>query len=53
MRLWTIQPLAVYRDLQAQGVLAADSTRGDGSDFEEAYAWLRGQMARRSWCSGG
>jgi hypothetical protein len=47
MKLWTLQPLEVYRDLQTQRVLAADPARGDGEDFAAAYAWLCGQMARR------
>ena len=47
MRLWTIQPIEVWRELQKQPIHAADPSRGSLSDFQEAYAWMRGQMAKR------
>ena len=49
VRLWTIQPLAVWTNLIKTGTLLVDPTHedfADGSDKQmlEAYDWLREQM---------
>jgi hypothetical protein len=48
MRVWTIQPRAVWDELQGSGELAADPSRGHHSDlFAAAYAWMQNQMRMR------
>lgn len=46
MRLWTIQPAAVWDVLQRDGVFRADPALID-PDWRPAYAWLVDQMRRR------
>jgi len=48
MRLWTIQGIAIYEQLQKDGV--AYCTHPDWSDYEEimhAYHWMAAQMRKR------
>ena len=47
LTVWSIQPLGAYEDLLRAGTLAADPSRGSGPDFEEPYAWMRQQTAKR------
>src|SRR5580692_7544603 len=55
VRLWTLQPVAVWHALKEQGELlvnpahpefAANDTN-DGQDFRHAYDWMREQMSKR------
>lgn len=57
-RLWTIQPLDVWEKLQAEGELYVDSNHtelfdGGSRSFQEAYDWMREQMAKRTVGYGG
>ena len=46
MRVWMISAADLYTRLWQEGVLFADPARAI-SGFEDAYAWMRGQMAER------
>lgn len=46
MRIWTIQPVELYRKLESKGVLLADGRRCDRY-FRAAYQWMTAQMRHR------
>src|SRR5947207_2422161 len=52
LRVWTIQPEAVWVGLNEQGTLLVDPTNADfiscqDSELARAYDWMRSQMAKR------
>jgi hypothetical protein len=48
IRLWTLHEIAVWEVLQHHGQLYVNpDLRKLDMDFQEPYAWMRGQMARR------
>lgn len=48
LRLWTLQPVQVWLSLQQSGSLFVDpALRKLDPEYQEAYAWMRGQMGRR------
>ncbi|KJW11790.1 hypothetical protein VC81_11165 [Levilactobacillus spicheri] len=50
MIMWTVQPMAVYRQLERDGVFRCDITQSawqDAPEFMAAYRWMRHQMERR------
>lgn len=48
MRLWTCQPVAVWKTVERDGVFHCDSTLSiDGNDWPDSYDWLARQMRRR------
>ncbi len=46
MRVWTIQPVELYRKLESKGVLLADGRRYHRY-FRAAYQWMTAQMRHR------
>jgi len=50
MRLWTIQPLSLYKQLQTKGILHCDGSLSEhlqSEAFVNAYSWLAEQMENR------
>ncbi|HIW71595.1 MAG TPA: DUF3841 domain-containing protein [Candidatus Levilactobacillus faecigallinarum] len=50
MIMWTVQPMAVYQQLQRDGVFHCDPTQTwamDDEYFQPAYQWMANQMTRR------
>ena len=48
MRLWTIQGIAIYEQLQSEGVAYCTKPRvGDLPEFRRAYHWMAEQMIKR------
>ena len=51
IRLWTIQPPHVWNSLREQGTLLVNPIHSEFADsitsFEQAYDWMREQMAKR------
>lgn len=45
IRLWTIQPIAVWEQLQRDGVLLVDESRL-GEDLPASYQWLRQNLSK-------
>ena len=46
MRVWMIAEATLYTRLRTERILYVDPALAD-EDFGDAYAWMRGQMARR------
>ena len=48
MRLWTIQGIAIYEQLQPEGVAyCTKPSMGDLPEFQRAYRWMAEQMRKR------
>ncbi|MGC4044603.1 MAG: DUF3841 domain-containing protein [Armatimonas sp.] len=48
MRLWTIQPVAIWELIQREGLYRCNPELvSDGKDWPEGYDWLAGQMRAR------
>ncbi len=48
MRLWTIQGIAIYEQLQREGVAYCTKPRiGNMPEFQRAYRWMAEQMRKR------
>jgi hypothetical protein len=48
MRLWTVQPLVVWEQIQQLGLLHGDETRGLTPDYvPHSYRWLVSQLKER------
>jgi len=50
MKLWTIQPLSLYKQLQTKGILHCDGSLSEhlqSEAFVNAYSWLAEQMENR------
>lgn len=51
MKLWTIQPLEVWNELQSKGYFVCDSEKSDFIKsykcFKDSYDWLVGEMEKR------
>ena len=48
MRLWTIQGIAIYEQLQREGVAyCTKPVTGEHFDFLHTYHWMAGQMRKR------
>lgn len=48
MRLWTIQPVAIWELIQREGSYRCDPALAiDGKDWPDSYDWMAGQMCAR------